>query len=161
MARTIQTKPRARATPPVIASRVAKQTTVKATKAKKDPKKYSIVLEELHRRKVEREIGNIAATGLIADAGYGLGLPKGSNESFPEFIEVTQESARQCEPHCMLHCRRKICLRLRSVWRGNTYYDDSRDVEPRCEHLQSCRDVLRLRHGLRPLALLRAPLRFY
>ncbi|KAF2439836.1 hypothetical protein P171DRAFT_447821 [Karstenula rhodostoma CBS 690.94] len=85
------------------------------------------------------------------DKGYSVGRSKGSTEPFPDFGDSTGVAGSLGEAHCtcMLHCQHRVCKRIRDKSQG--------DLVPSCPHPRTCRELLRSRHGLRPLHLVRAP----
>jgi hypothetical protein len=98
-----------------------------------------------------------AVNAAFKDGGHSVAHPYGTTEPFPSFSNPTkgpnsQRVAAHCT--CMLHCRRKVCRKMnsRSLQRGRAL--------PCCPNPRTCRELIRSRHGLRPLHLVRAPKRF-
>ncbi|KAF9732817.1 hypothetical protein PMIN01_09675 [Paraphaeosphaeria minitans] len=90
------------------------------------------------------------------DDGYSIGQSKGSTEPFPDFSDSADSVRSQGTAYCtcMLHCQHTICsvTRYKRLKRG--------DAVPSCPNPRTCRELLRSRHGLRPLHLVRAPNHF-
>ncbi|KAJ4352187.1 uncharacterized protein N0V89_007534 [Didymosphaeria variabile] len=82
-------------------SKIVKRNSARATnKTNTNPAKYFDIVDEHQKRKAERARAVVVTT--VSDAGYSIGLPTGSTEPFPAFIDLYQIRNNQGDEHYLI-----------------------------------------------------------